>query len=301
MFKHILVGVDGKPGGRDAIALASRLREADSRLTLGRAFMAYHDIYTNTYEHLQREDAVALLGKVRAEAGVEADLRCISSRSAGAGLHRLAERGHADLLVVGSSHRGLLGRVLMGDETRATLQGAPCAVAIAPASYLDESGPIQAVGVGYNGSEESLHALELAKAFAEELGASLSAFNAVEIPSTTFGPGSLPVSKVIDPLVEQARDEIAAKGVEAHAGFGRTAERLTEYSAVLDLLIIGSRGEGRIGRLVHGSTAHALAGTAACPLLILPRAGRRAEISGWQNEPVHHQQHAGPEMTGRGR
>jgi nucleotide-binding universal stress UspA family protein len=47
-------------------------------------------------------------------------------------LHELAELTDADLLVIGSSRRGLLGRALIGGDTRAALNGASCAVAIAP-------------------------------------------------------------------------------------------------------------------------------------------------------------------------
>jgi nucleotide-binding universal stress UspA family protein len=272
--------VDGHDGGHDAIALATGLCEPDSRMTLGHVFMAYHDIYANAYEHLQQENALQLLVKARTTAGVDATLRCISARSAGRGLHRLAEREGADLLVVGSSRRGLLGRALMGDDTRAALHGAPCAIAIAPSRHLDGSASILDIGVGYNGSDESRHALEFAKTLAGELGARLSAFNAITVPTSSFGPGPLPVSDAIDPLIEQALDEIASLGIESRAGYGPAAERLTEYSAGLDLLIIGSRGEGPVGRLAHGSTAHRLAGTARCPLLILPRAGTGSETPG---------------------
>ena len=42
----------------------------------------------------------------------------------------------------------------------------------------------------------------------------------------------------------------------------------------LDLLIVGSRGYGPIGRLIHGSTSQQLAHTARCPLLVLTRTAR---------------------------
>ncbi|MGA7705826.1 MAG: universal stress protein, partial [Solirubrobacteraceae bacterium] len=34
MFKNVLVGVDGRPTGRDAIALATRLLDPEGKLTL---------------------------------------------------------------------------------------------------------------------------------------------------------------------------------------------------------------------------------------------------------------------------
>jgi hypothetical protein len=36
MFKNVLVGVVGRPGGRDAVALASRLVDPDGRRVNGR-------------------------------------------------------------------------------------------------------------------------------------------------------------------------------------------------------------------------------------------------------------------------
>ena len=56
------------------------------------------------------------------------------------------------------------------------------------------------------------------------------------------------------------------------------------YSASLDLLIVGSRGYGPIGRLIHGSTSRELARRARCPLLILPRSAPTTEAS----EPPDH-------------
>ncbi|HTP21823.1 MAG TPA: universal stress protein [Solirubrobacteraceae bacterium] len=44
-----------------------------------------------------------------------------------------------------------------------------------------------------------------------------------------------------------------------------------ELGATIDLLVVGSRGYGPIGRLVHGSTSRALADAARCPLLVLTR------------------------------
>jgi nucleotide-binding universal stress UspA family protein len=76
----------------------------------------------------------------------------------------------------------------------------------------------------------------------------------------------------------EARDRIAALGdVEPHAAYGDPAEELALYSASLDLLVVGSRDYGPLGRLVHGSTTRKLARVARSPLLVLTRAARKAE------------------------
>ena len=114
----------------------------------------------------------------RRHAHVEPSLQAIASTSVGRGLHELAEQSGADLLVVGSSRRGLAGRALLGDDTHAALNGGACAVAVAPTGYGSSAAVIREIGVGYDASPESERALELARELAGELGARLSAFQA---------------------------------------------------------------------------------------------------------------------------
>ena len=279
MFRHILVGVDGGSRGRDAITLARGLAEADSALTLGHVFTAYHDIYADQYAELEQESAMRLLRRTREQTGVEARITCIEARSVGRGLHRLAEREHCDLVVVGSSRRGHIGRVLLGDDTRSALSGAPCAMAVAPAGLHGRRWSPRRIGVGEDGSAESRYALRVARSLASETGARLSAYRAVMVPTTPFGPGRLPVSDRVDPLISDAIEELTAEGIEAHAGYGPAGERLAEYSSELDLLVIGSRNEGAVGRLLHGSTSQQLTSRAACPLLVLPHSGTAITVN----------------------
>jgi nucleotide-binding universal stress UspA family protein len=280
MFKQIVVGVDEHASGRDAIALAKRLVAPDGQLTLGFIYCGDEYVYrgTNTpVEPTYRERTLDRLRAAAAEAGVAAGVSFVGSTSAGRGLHELAERQGADLIVLGSCRRSLIGRVLMGDDTHAALNHAPCAVAIAPAGYMSEPAVIREIGVGYDGSPESEHALEVARRLADQMGAKLSACEAVSLPRHLFAGDSAPIDESIEEIVNDARDRISALGgVEAHAAYGHAAEELAIYSASLDLLIVGSRGFGPIGRLIHGSTSQQLAHTARCALLVLPRGAQRA-------------------------
>jgi nucleotide-binding universal stress UspA family protein len=279
MFKNVVVGVDNEEGGRDAVALAMMLAADGGKLTLVQVYRAALGLSGADYEHDEHERIRELLERRRTQAGVEAELRWYESPSVGRGLHELAELTCADLLVIGSSRRGLLGRVLIGDDTRAALNGAPCAVAIAPAGYSRESAVMREVGVGYDGSPESKAALALARAVAADHHTKLSAFQAVFMPSHLYlgylGSFARVQADSIDHEVDEARDRIAALGgVEPHAAYGDPAEELTLYSASLDLLVVGSRGYGPLGRLVYGGVAQRLARTARCPLLVLPRSAR---------------------------
>ena len=281
MFKQIVVGVDGGPGGRDAVALAKLLVARGGELTLAHVVPGGADAYRGAsapYDAPDAEGAEAVLETVREETGVEARLRWRAASSVGRGLHELCELIRADLVAVGSSRRGVLGRVLIGDDTRGALNGAPCSIAVAPTDYSQQQGALREIGVGYDGSPESEHALSVARILASASGARLSALEAVWLPSDAFlGPGA--VDNTPGSLLEDARGRIAALGdVEPHAAYGQPAEELARYSASLDLLIVGSRGYGPIGRLIHGSTSQQLAHSARCPLLVLTRTARPSAI-----------------------
>jgi nucleotide-binding universal stress UspA family protein len=277
MFKRIVVGVDGREGGRDAVALAQLLVAAGGELTLAHVVPDDPDAHGGARAACgapEAQRAEALLETVREETGVEAHLCRRASASVARGLH---------LVAVGSSRRGLLGRVLVGDDTRAALNGAPCSIGVAPRNYSQQPRAIREIGVGYDGSPESAHALSVARMLAGASGARLSALEAVSLPSGAFlGPGA--VDNTPRRLLDDARARIAALGdVEPRAAYGQPAEELALYSASLDLLVVGSRGYGPIGRLIHGSTSQQLAHSARCPLLVLTRTAHASTTDGLSN------------------
>jgi nucleotide-binding universal stress UspA family protein len=279
MFTNVIVGVDDGQGGHDAIALARELVDSGGLLTLAHAYPGEARLpgrLAAAADEANRRRALDLLERAREQAGIDAQLRTIPAQSPGHGLHVLAQDVGADLLVVGSSGDATLGRVLLTDDTHRALNGAPCAVAIAPAGYAQHPTKIREIGVGYNGSPESDNAIGFARKLARRYGAKVSALEAVSLPSYTFIGGAVPLEdEELDEMVEDARARITALGgVEAHAAYGITCDELAVYSGSVDLVILGSRGFGAIGRLIHGSTSEALAGSARCPLLVLTRAGR---------------------------
>lgn len=275
MFRKVLVGVDGQLGGRDAVALAGQLSASDGQLVLAHVYPLRGDPHHRDYDDRQAADYVRardLLTAAREEAGVRAELRFTPCESPGRGLHELAESLGSDLLVVGSCARGFLGRVMIGNDTRDALDGAPCAVAIAPAGYADAARPITRIGVGYDGSPDSERAIEVARTLAGELDASLAALEVVSFPAYALsGPGAGDKTST-EQLISDARERVAALGhVEPHGAYGRAADELARWGETVDLLVVGSRGYGPVGRLVHGSTSRALADAARRPLLVLTR------------------------------
>src|SRR6185437_10741308 len=186
MFTNVLVGVDGGANGRDAIALARQLADPEGKITLAHVHRGDLDPLIAMGRGLlkaEREASSRLLVDERLATGVEAELREVIALSAGAGLHGQAESQGADLLVVGSSRHGALGRALLGDNARAALNGAPCAVAIASHGYAHEQAKLATIGVAYDGSPESKAALQAVRTVAAKTGAEVQLRQVVFIPS----------------------------------------------------------------------------------------------------------------------
>jgi len=276
MFENVLVGVDGRPGGRDAVALAARLVAPHGRVTLAHVRQGELDpVHAITPKLIAAEHASStqLLERERAAGGVEAELESIVALSPGRALHEQAERQRADLVVVGSCSRGAFGRATLGDDTRGALDGAPCAVAIAARGFAENPAAIARIGVAYNGSRESEAALEAARTLAGPRTASIRAREVVSLPIYGVGLFSMPIVDSIDEVLERANRRLSSlQGVEANAVYGLVAgEELAAFGDELDLLIVGSRSYGPVKRLMLGSTSNYLERHAHCSLLVLPR------------------------------
>jgi nucleotide-binding universal stress UspA family protein len=294
MFRRVLVGVDGRPGGRDAIALARQLAAPHGVITL--AHIYGEDLLIGRGGSLtviaERARAEVLLECERDSTSLDAQLVASCEHRVGRGLHLLAERLGADLLVVGSPSHGLLGRVVMGDDTRAALSGAPCAVAIASRGHRHQPHELETLGVGYDGSPESDVALAAARDLAAQHGAMIWALQVVslnDVRDETPTPADWPdgTSRLIRHTVERLRE--LGDDVEGDAVYGGPREELVRFGENLDLLLVGSRGYGPLGRLFHGGVSDYLARHAPCPLLILPRGSLpygANDLAGQTEEPV---------------
>jgi nucleotide-binding universal stress UspA family protein len=193
------------------------------------------------------------------------------------------------LIVLGSSSRGQLGRVLPGAITERVLHGAPCAVAIAPHGLsLDEADhPPRRVGVAYIDAPDGQGALEVGAAIAHAASAYLRVF--VVMRPRDFYVTKAPMIPAFDhetarreDAETQLRHALAASGDESASGQvldGDTATALAAAASNFDLLVCGSRGFGPLRTLVLGGTSHALVRRAACPVLVIPR-GSAAPLAG---------------------
>ena len=204
------------------------------------------------------------------------------SRSPATALRELAEGEQAGMLVIGSSRRDRLRRVLPGAVTDRLLHGAPCAVAVAPKgfSFADALGGPRLIGVAFVDTPAGRAALGRACTLASRARALVRILTVREPPNPVLaGMLDPPADEQFREGREHAVEAALARGLDAvrigrSAGgeilSGEPAEALAAASHDLDLLVCGSRGYGPIRSLLLGSTSQALVRKAACPVLIVP-------------------------------
>jgi nucleotide-binding universal stress UspA family protein len=135
------------------------------------------------------------------------------------------------------------------------------------------------VVVGYNGKEHSRDAVTWAAAEASRRDVPLLVVYAANFPGMTLGPG--PGLLDPDPTALEASQEVTTRGVaearQAHpdlAVAGNTevtspSEALTEESRRAGLVVLGSRGHGRIVGALLGSVAFNVAARAECTVVVV--------------------------------
>jgi nucleotide-binding universal stress UspA family protein len=284
MFHTIVVGVDGRSGGRDALHLARRLTVSeDAGLLAVRAFTP--DPYPRHHDREFSAEAAAHhdLDVAIAASGVAIGRRQILAGRPARVLCQAAEAADADLIVVGSSHRGAVGRAVAGDIVAAMLRRAPCPVAIAPRGEHGLEQRIRTIGVGFDGQEDSRRALRLAARLARTAGARMRVLEVATIPATLVSTPAFSQSWLDTYRDEAAEDAATAAAAledvaaDADAVIGSPLPELSALSREVDLLVVGSRAQGPLSQLIAGSTAHALSHEAHCPLLVLPHGAEPAD------------------------
>jgi nucleotide-binding universal stress UspA family protein len=279
-FPTCVVGVEPDGAGRDAAALAASIGGPDG-IVLVHAYVFDPEAPPHLSGHgaSLRERSEGELAAVRDAVGLDAELLAVPDPRPARALHRVASDRGADLLVVGACHRGVVGRAILGDVSRAVLHGAPCPVAVAPRGHAGVATEPRRIGVAYDGRPESRAALAIAAQAAGELGARLHLVHAIAMPE------AFPMSaEAVEGWRELAEETAATARTELDAALaglrvpadgevvpGRPRRVLERLSEQVDLLVCGSRGWGTPRRVVLGGTADHVIHHAACPVLVVPR------------------------------
>jgi nucleotide-binding universal stress UspA family protein len=287
MYSDLITGFDGSPSGRDALALTRRLAVASGA----------HPTVVTVYSSAARSADVVTYGEhgnslARAEALLEearkalkdipgATFTAVSETSVARALHRVADDVDAALVVLGSTHRSALGRVLPGTTAEAILRAVPVAVAIAPAGFAEHADThFGVVTAAVDGGGDTERVARMAGQIARCSETTLHLVTVLDRPFTAGAThaGGLGYATLRDAVREAATDtlERAAQAAgddietERHVHEGAVVDELARRSAESDLLVIGSRRFGPLRRIVLGRVTGGILHAATCPVLVIP-------------------------------
>jgi nucleotide-binding universal stress UspA family protein len=285
----IIVGVERSERSRDAFSLARTLASAaGTRLILvavyardARSLSMERGAYAKT---LLDEAQTTLEWVAGPPNGVRTELRAVPCVSVSRGLRRVAVDEGALAIVVGPSHRGTIGQVVLGSVAARLLHGAPCPVAVAPNGYAGATqAALRRIGVGYDDTPEAREALSAAVGLATCTGAAIRVLSVDEpvVPTAMMllelGHSEREArarAQLAESLRRAVDDAPAPVEISGDVVDGYADDELARLSAEVDLLICGSRAHGPLGDVLLGSVSAGVLRKARGPVLVVPRRAR---------------------------
>jgi nucleotide-binding universal stress UspA family protein len=177
----------------------------------------------------------------------------------------------ADLVVVGTSSRGGLGKVLLGSTAEEIIRVATCPVlTVGPHVTAKASAGVRSIVCATDFSLGSLRAAEFAVSLAHEYQADLTLIHVVGgvLTESTY--------LAIQPSEKRLREMVPTEPQLLHeprvvVEMGPVADRIlgTANESLADIIVIGVRGAGALAQTAShfGSIAHKVVSLATCPVV----------------------------------
>src|SRR3954452_3503620 len=222
------------------------------------------------------------------EGDVDATVHVVEHSSPARGLAQAVEQFRPGLLVIGSTHRGGLGRVLLGSTAERLIHGSPCPVVVVPHGHEMPQQGMRTVGAAFVPTDEGRAALRAAAVLARAAGAAVLATMVLSPKhAEEQSPGLMAHAHrdqnpsedrharhriTAEDALGQAIAELAADvEVEPDVLFQDPADGLQAASERVDLLVMGSRAYGPARAVMLGGVARRVTACASSPVLVLPR------------------------------
>jgi nucleotide-binding universal stress UspA family protein len=183
-------------------------------------------------------------------------------------------RNHGvDLVVVGTSSRGGLGKVLLGSTAEEIIRVAPCPVlTVGPHVTAEGSVRVRSIVYATDFSLGSLRAAEFAVSLAHEYQADLTLVHVVDEVLTESPDRAIQLTE------QRLREMIPSEPQllyepEVVVETGPVAERILAVAneLIADIIVMGVRGAGAFAQTAShfGSIAHKVVSLATCPVVTI--------------------------------
>jgi nucleotide-binding universal stress UspA family protein len=290
--ERVLLATDGSP---EAVRAARMAAELSNKLgpemhlvyvepTPGVYGLPERAIYApDTQNHLEEVERYAQerLGeeaaKIRKYGGEVAAIHPKVGRP-DAEIVRLAEELDAGLVIVGSHGFGPFNRVLLGSVSDSVVRHAHTSVLVVRGEVHRLPGRVL---LAIDGSEESHLATRAAVEVAGAAGSELHVLSVLEtaqlLPYMPY-PGTSGTAEEAEQharrLLSRVSERIGAEGStvkESHLAVGKPDKEIVGLAGELDveLVVLGSRGLGAVGRVLLGSVSDSVVHHALCSVLVV--------------------------------
>ncbi len=223
------------------------------------------------------------LNGIREEAAkesIELEAFTLLSTTPYIGIAKEAERVGADLIVMGRRGKTGLKRLLLGSVTKRVIGHAPCSVLVVPReAKLQCKKVLCATDGSVYGDAAAAEAVMIAKRCGAELtfisavhSETASAFDIVQsqMQRELIAENEL---RVAESSLKSAKEYAEKENVESESlvRAGRTYEVIVKTASDkgVDLIVVGSHGRTGVDRLLMGSVAERVVGTAECAILVV--------------------------------
>lgn len=283
----VICGIDDSARARRGLLTAAALAHR-----LGAELIAVHviDVHPPALQSPEEDlELLApggeLLARITSETGVRPARSLIETGAPAETLRAVADAERAELIVVGSRGRGRLGTALLGSAATALGASAPCPVVVVPARAHIPEEQAACVIAGVDGSDEALAAARVAAALSERFDSRLLlAHVQPDLEKKQHGLASGPATlnedqhdSEVEPaqeLLDRTIDEVGGLSeAQTSVASGPPAEAL---EAVADregaaVIVVGSRGQGRVRAALLGSVSAELASSSSRPVVIVSK------------------------------
>lgn len=288
----VLLASDGTASARHADDIAAAIEWPDGTeidvLCVDQLFDDEVDLSTERFAavHVAVRSAIderlATLSQRLAAPGRTVRARVVFGRPATVIVAEAAELG-SDLVILGSHDRGALASLALGSVSAEVVDHAPCPVLVARRPALG------AIVLGHDGSDAARQAEELIAGWPFLARETVQIVSVAPLLPSWYLGAQTALSPAIDGdqlqrLLDEGREDseqiaaaavarLRAKGVRATAQVrdGTPAAGLLESIAAADaqLVVLGSRGNTGLSRLLLGSVARTVLYQASCSVLIV--------------------------------
>jgi nucleotide-binding universal stress UspA family protein len=186
---------------------------------------------------------------------------------------KLANSGTYDLVVLGSRGLGGLKNLVLGSVSSKVAKESKYSVLVVK-SRIET---VPRILLGYDGSEKSERALELASDLGMKFGAQVDVTCVLNIPVSPeayIGSEIDKWEKDMRIMLESAIAKLRANGIRSqgkileHSNIALALTNEAEKES-FDIIIVGSRGQGRLKSLLLGSVASGIANSSKTNVLIV--------------------------------